>query len=173
MHAFVDESIRRRYLLCAAMVRPENLDDSRRELRMMLLPGQRRLHFSQESAPRRKALLSRMSRMNVQAAIYECAGKEAGARRAGIRLVVQDLVAIGARRLVVESREGRDRVDRRTIRAALFDAGAIDRLGYEHMRPSEEPLLWVADAVAWAYGAGQTWRRRVGGIVEVVTRVVP
>jgi hypothetical protein len=38
-------------------------------------------------------------------------------------------------------------VDRRTIRAALLDAGAIDRLDYEHMRPSEEPLLWVADAV--------------------------
>jgi hypothetical protein len=39
-------------------------------------------------------------------------------------------------------------VDRRTIRAALLDAGAIDRLDYERMRPSEEPLLWVADAVA-------------------------
>ena len=64
-------------------------------------------------------------------------------------------------------------MDRRTIRAALLDAGAIDRLDYGHMRPSEEPLLWVADAVAWAYGVGQTWRRRVGGIVEVVRRVDP
>jgi hypothetical protein len=32
MHAFVDESIRQRYLLYAVMVRPEDLDDSRREL---------------------------------------------------------------------------------------------------------------------------------------------
>jgi hypothetical protein len=57
-------------------------------------------------------------------------------------------LAVSSRRLVVESREGRDRVDRRTIRAALLDAGAIDRLDYEHMRPSEEPRLWLADAVA-------------------------
>ena len=151
MHAFVDESIRRRYLLCAVTVRPKDLIDSRRELRMMLLPGQRRLHFSQEATPRRKALLSRMSRMNVQAAIYECTGGEASARRAGMWLV-QDLVAIGARRLVVGSREGRDRMDRRMIRAALLDAGAIDALDYEHMGPSEEPLLWVADAVAGPSG---------------------
>lgn len=52
MHAFVDESIRRRYLLCAAMVRPESLNDSRRELRMMLPPRQRRLHFSQRKQRR-------------------------------------------------------------------------------------------------------------------------
>lgn len=62
---------------------------------------------------------------------------------------------------------------RRTIRAALLDAGAIDELDYEHMRPSEEPILWIADAVAWAFGAGPTWRRRVDGIVAVVRRVDP
>jgi hypothetical protein len=111
--------------------------------------------------------------MSMQAAIYERTGGEAGARRAGIWLVVQDLVAIGASRLIVEGREGRDRMDRRTIREALLDAGAIDELDYEHMRPSEEPRLWVADAVAWAYATGQTCRRRVGGIVEVVRRVDP
>lgn len=77
-----------------------------------------------------------MSRMSVQAAIYECTGGEAGAGRAGMWLVVQDLAAIGASRLVVESRGGRDRMDRRTIRAVLLDAGAIDELDYEHMRPS-------------------------------------
>jgi hypothetical protein len=30
-----------------------------------------------------------------------------------------------------------------------------------------EPLLWAADAVCWATGAGRDWRRRVAGFTEV------
>lgn len=173
MHAFVDESIRRRYILCSVTVNPRDLAASRRELRAMLLSGQRRLHFVHEAPSRRKALLSQMSRMRVRATIYVCAGGDLVARRAGLRRLVADLVAVGGRRLVVESREGRDGQDRQTIRAALVDAGAIAQLDYEHMRPSEEPLLWVADAVAWAAGADRTWRRRTEGIVHATRRVDP
>jgi hypothetical protein len=36
---------------------------------------------------------------------------------------------------------------------------------YEHLKPHEEPLLWVPDAVAWCYGNGGDWRRRVAPLV--------
>jgi hypothetical protein len=97
MHGFVDESIRRRYLLWCVTVHPRDLDASRRELRTLLLPGQRRLHFVHEASPRMKVLLSRMSRMNVRAAIYDCSGIDDKARRAGLERLVDDLLAVVSR----------------------------------------------------------------------------
>lgn len=30
--------------------------------------------------------------------------------------------------------------------------------GYDHMPPYGDPLLWIADAVAWCSSAGGAWR---------------
>jgi hypothetical protein len=41
-------------------------------------------------------------------------------------------------------------------------------LTYEHVRSADEPLLWVADVVAWAYGAAGDWRRRTEKVIGKV-----
>jgi hypothetical protein len=63
----------------------------------------------------------------------------------------------------------------------LSDAGAVinlQRLGrfpenatYEHLRPHEEPPLWVADDVAWFHGAGADWSRRIETMVTMVREI--
>jgi hypothetical protein len=40
-------------------------------------------------------------------------------------------------------------------------------LVYEHVRAHLEPNLWAADAIAWAYGAGGDWRRRIRNLVDI------
>lgn len=40
-----------------------------------------------------------------------------------------------------------------------------------HLRPNEELLLWIAGAVAWAYGAVGNWRKRARELVEQVKEV--
>ena len=52
-----------------------------------------------------------------------------------------------------------------TIHAAPTD------LSYCHLIGREEPLLWVADAVAWAYGAGRKWRPRAHTLIDRVQDV--
>jgi hypothetical protein len=85
--------------------------------------------------------------------------------------LVADLHVVGATRLVIESRSGRDEQDRRTIFAALREGDPHATLAYEHMRPHEEPLLWPADAIGWAYSAGGDWRRRADPLLEKVTEL--
>jgi hypothetical protein len=46
-------------------------------------------------------------------------------------------------------------------------------LTYEHVLPHEEPLLWLADAVAWCYGAGPRWRPRVESPITRVVLIEP
>jgi hypothetical protein len=57
--------------------------------------------------------------------------------------------------VLIESRQAHnDRVDRQVIAAAQRAGRASPDLNYRHARPLEEPLLWLADALAGAVMAG-------------------
>ncbi len=172
VHAFVDESQRGPYLLCAALIDPRDLAAARARLRSMLLSGQRRLHFTKERPPRRRSLLSAMSNLGVRVRLYESTEKQETARQQVMASLLADLVALGCRRIVIESRHYiQNDKERRAIATAVRLGHAPEDLVYDHMRAHEEPLLWIADAVAWAYGARGEWRPRVAEIIDHVRRV--
>jgi hypothetical protein len=172
MQAFVDESERQGYLLAAVVVAPRDLDGTRTELRGLLAPRQRRLHFNSESNKRRRLLLARMCDLDVRASVYTCRTRGEDARRVLLSALATKLPR-RTTRLVLEAREGRDVLDRRVL-ARLQQSGRIaDHLVYEHLRPHEEPLLWVPDAVAWAVGAGGGWRQRAEPLLVRCEEVAP
>lgn len=168
MHAFVDESERSVYLLAAVMVRPAELGVTRARLRTLRRPGQRRIHMGKEGASRRREVLSAVVAIGVPCRIYLGKGHPVAARPALLGQLVEDMLLEGATLLVLESApdSGQDDRDRGAVRLAL--AGRRSWLTYEHRRAYEEPLLWLPDIVAWAYGAGGDWRRRVEPILEKV-----
>ncbi|MFF5990307.1 hypothetical protein [Prauserella flavalba] len=172
VHAFVDESIRSGlYLVGMAIVEPAQLTPTRRELSKLLLPGARELHFNREKAPRRRKLADRIGRATGLDQVYSasCVPKtQEGARQRCLRQVAADLVDVGAHRLVLDSREHRDADDKRTLRQALGARPSKTELTYEHLASTAEPLLWIADAVAWCHGAGGEYRRRVARIIAEV-----
>ena len=172
VHVFVDESQRARYMICAAVVSPDDLQAARRGLRGLLLPRQRRLHFVNESPQRRRFLLDAMSDLPARARLYTSAEKEPVARQRAMEALLADLLALGGRRLVIERREAsQDERERRLIAAAVRRRVAPPDLLYDHLRAQDEPLLWVSDAVAWAYGAGPPWRSRAEPLIDHVRDV--
>jgi len=170
MHVFVDESKRgSAYLVCATVVPPRAVNQARRAVRALLRQGERRVHFVKEHPSRRREILAALTVIEARTRVYVCRGPAPAARRACLAQLIEDLAVMGASRLVIESREGRDQQDRHTIFTAMQAGTGPAGLVYEHMRPHEEPLLWPSDAVAWAYGAGGDWRRRVDPLLEKVT----
>jgi hypothetical protein len=138
-------------------------------LRSLLLPGERRLHFQAERDKRRREVLARLCDAGVRAKVYESRGRPDAARAAALLRLTDDLVKLDARRLVLESRGSTaDHRDRQVL-ARVLGPGPV--LSYAHLRPHEEPLLWVPDAIAWSYGAGGEWRRRVASVVDEVVAV--
>jgi hypothetical protein len=97
--------------------------------------------------------------------VYTSQASGETARRRCLERLVRDLLDIGATRLVLESRASGDRLDQRVLRGATGKQPSGTGLLYEHLKPHEEPLLWVPDAVAWCYGNGGDWRRRVAPLV--------
>lgn len=177
MHVFVDESLRRtHYLIAAAYVDPGQLRQARALLRSLRMPGQAELHFKKESPQRRKEVLSKLAAAGIRCWVYVADHSEGHevARQACLARLTEDLLDIRALRVVLDSRDERDRIDVATLRAVLGKLARDSCLVYEHFRSQQEELLWIADAVAWAYGAGGDWRRRVAPIVtDVITVEYP
>jgi hypothetical protein len=77
--------------------------------------------------------------------------------------MVRSLLDRSVTRLIIESREGRDDLDRQVMVDQLR-RHREDAFGYDHMPPHGDPLLWVADAFAWCSSAGGPWRERIDTI---------
>lgn len=160
-HAFVDESVRNElYIMCAALVPTVALDAARRTLRSLRARGQRRIHFVTESDRRRRALLRAISELDCSSIVYVARHRDQVAARAALlATMLPELQSSGVSRLVLESRQGQDERDRSVIYRAV-GSQRESAFRYTHNPASAEPLLWIADAVAWAWGRGGRWRAR-------------
>ena len=78
--------------------------------------------------------------------------------------------AVGAARLVLERDASIEAADRRILREELRRVDDTT-MRYGHLDAHEEPLLWVADAVAWAQQAGGDWPRRFAPLVQQIRRL--
>jgi hypothetical protein len=160
-HAFVDESIRNgAYLMCVTVVRPRHLDEARKALRLMRVRGQHKIHFAEESDKRRRQLLGDIALLPAKSAIYVArTGDQVGARRLILGAMTSDLIESGVHRMMLDSREGQNDRDRQVIHQATTEQPSRP-LEYLHLPSAQEPLLWIPDAVAWAWGRGGSWRSR-------------
>ncbi len=174
MHAFIDESRRGgMYLLAAALLRPDELAPTRALMRSLSVAGARKVHFKHERDSIKKDIAAALVAAKVCTRVYIGHGQPDAVRALGLHIAAKDLATAGLRRLVLDTRsQDGNHSDRRIIRAALQEVdGEPDTVTYVHMRSHEEPALWIADAIAWCYGAGGDWRRRVEPIVEAVIRI--
>ena len=163
--AFVDESGRgSRYHVCVVVVANGDVDALRRVVRSFCLPGQRRWHFVHERDSRRRQIIEALvTSGQVTALIYYGKGRDTQIRAESFRRMVRPLLDRSVTRLIIESREGRDALDRQVLVGQLRRYGE-NGFGYDHMPPHGDPLLWVADALAWCSSAGGPWRERIEAI---------
>ncbi|MFC6091386.1 hypothetical protein [Saccharothrix lopnurensis] len=174
MQAFVDESRRGdTYLLAAAVVELPNLSRLRTRVRGLLLPGQREVHFRRENTARRKFVLARLAEFGARVDIYrtDCRANEERARQKCLIRLVDDLLDVEGRRLVLDTRDERNKHDLLTIRTALGKRARDSHLLYEHADSAWEPLLWIADMVVGCYGLGGDWARRTAPMIGSVQRL--
>lgn len=174
MWAFSDESERAGTMLVAVVLVPTTaVDDARAALHSLLLAGERRLHTAKESPRRRRVLLDTVARIeDLSAVVLRHRRGQGDSRIGGRRLLLQAaaglVVGSGATAWTLDDCDPVQRArDRASIAGAL--AGVDHRLHpvYDHRSAHAEPLLWAADAICWAAGAGRDWQRRIAGVAAV------
>ena len=172
-HIFVDETKRRGYLLVASAVVPGDLDSTRRMLRGLVLPGQRRLHMKDENDQRRRSIATAIAVSGITATIYDAGRRhhtERERRSACLTALVIDAAAHNHAMLVLEQDDTLVASDRKLLYRATREAGCPD-LRYEHRRAAVEQLLALPDAIAWCWAKGGDWRRRIQPVVTQIREV--
>ena len=161
--AFVDESVRgQRYLMACVLVQAHDMPEMRADVGAMAGTKRSRVHFNAELDSRRRVLLETFAALSMASFVVVCRRRhgvtEFQARTRCLAYIVGALQLSSVDRLVIESRQD-DVDDERTIHR---HRQREPRLVFEHRRGVDEPLLWVADGVAWSVGAGPRWSDLLG-----------
>jgi hypothetical protein len=149
----LDESVRQSYLLCAVAIESQHVRVCRKELQAMCRPGQRRIHFANERPDRRRQLLASMTGFPLEIYFFEPSGPHVSARRSCLQDALATFADEAVVRWVMESGDAENDRDRQTASLMAEKVTWLSTIHLEHLKPFEEPLLWVPDAIGWAHGA--------------------
>lgn len=164
--AFVDESMRLTpdgqgtYVLAAVVAEMTRCEEIRALLRSLLYKRQDRLHWRDEDAPRRTKIAEAVGGLNVAATVVIgsplAKTKQERARRKCLEALLPHLEGMGVSRVVTEQRTpSLVEADRKMVIAIRGKRLIGPGLRVETARPKEEPMLWLPDAVAGAFGAAR------------------
>jgi hypothetical protein len=176
MDVYVDESKSRGYLVVAACVYGDYLRVTRKELRNLILPGQRSLHMKDERDSRKREIADMiigMGSLGMRVFVYDAgrSGTERDRRERCLAALVDDALEYEKARIVFDLDETVLSWDRQRMLELTRAAGARERISYEHHHRHAEPVLAIPDAIAWCWSKGGDWRRRIRPIVSDVRNV--
>jgi hypothetical protein len=173
--AVVDEAVGERwYVLVAVVLERERQPELRRLAATMLLPQQRRVHWHDESAARREKLATIVADSGCVAIVVVATPvdnkRQDRARRHSLERLVWELAGLGVAKVVAESRQPvRDRADTRALAGFRRRGSMPPTMTFEHARPLDESLLWLADVVA---GAVLADRRGTTGYRKLLSEMI-
>lgn len=160
-HVFADESKQGNYLFGVSSFAISDMQDARKTLRSMVMPGQRSIHFGNESEKRRHHLIDQILRLNVGLGIIDTNERNAKlGRDKGLEILVSLAISQEAVMLVVEKDESAFLSDAQLLKKLIGRRDDCD-LRFGISTRHEEPLLWVSDAIAWCYQRGGLFRRKL------------
>lgn len=167
MQVYLDESKSKDYLLIAVIVEPGLAKSIRRRMLKLRMPGQNHIHFVNERDSRRKFILSEIKRMEFRARAYSAAGySQTRGRDECLNLLLDDVETFDASIITIEKDESAVNSDRLLFHRGLHSRGLARKVEYRFMSKSAEPIIWIADAIAWSYARGGDFKRRVEPLIE-------
>lgn len=171
---FVDESKTKGYTMVAALVVPRDVEPLRRDVRSLVLSGQLRIHFTKERPERKRLILSRLIAFGARTKVFHCATKHQDhGRQACLAGIVAFAAQQSCSKIVIERDESIEKTDRHFLYQEVRKHRLEDKLSYVHESPHNEPLLWIADAIAWSYAKGGEWKKRAEPLIVGETELKP
>jgi len=168
--AYLDESQRAGFYAPAAIALPHGqVAVARRMVRSIAVPGgRRRRHFVKEEDRDRKQMLATFRQLPGATTVCVSTGHTSvvGCRAKLLAVLVRHLASEGLDRLVLDHvDDGLRKRDRQVLWNVL---GRQSEVAFSHeVAHTDEPMLWVPDAVAWCAGR-DGWRTELDGWVTIV-----
>lgn len=161
LHAFLDESQSDRardpfcYVLAAGICAPADIDAARAGMERLRLRGQRKVHWRDESARRRRQVTAGIAALPLQHVVVVRDGRAGETaerrRRHCLERMLYELDQLGIETAIFESRgPADDRRDRAMLDALRARQVVSPELRMAHVPGPKDPMLWVPDAVCGA-----------------------
>lgn len=154
--AYVDESSanrsedRQEYLVCAAIIPIDEMEQIRDQLTPLRLKGQIKLHWTDESNSRRRKIVDAVSELAPMTAVVthlsNRQNKTERFRRLCLEAMYYELAQMGIRSVTCEGRTApQDKKDLAHIVALRNQKRVAKDFGINHCRGGDDPLLWLPD----------------------------
>ena len=172
---FVGESCRTDYLLVAAVVPVADIASARKMMRDLKPNNRNRLHMKAETRNRQQIITQFVQEPPIaQAHVFVGGLRGTKPKRTQREVRSECLQALGlyaadrggVTRILVESCS-QDKQDHAAVVGALAAKGVSEQVRVIIDQPTAHELLWAADLVAWAYGAGGWSRSAISHLVTV------
>lgn len=166
----------RAYLLAAVVVGADRAEAVREVLRALRYRRQSRLHWRSEDDPRKAKIAVEIGALGLPATVVIgtplAKARQERARGKCMEALLPPLEASGVDRVFLEARQqGLVRRDMRLVDACRSKGLITPGIRVEAAFPSEEPLLWLPDAVAGAVGAARTGQSEYLSLIGSVTLI--
>lgn len=152
------------YILSAAIVDPEDLEEVREQAGELKMPGSRKAHWRDDSGKRHDTVIALIARMSIEGVIVARRGppdeKPERRRRKCMEPFLTGIEEFGCTQLVLESRGPVDDKRDRTLLDTMRAKKQSEALRLDHRRGPEEPLLWIPDALCGAVTAARVGEQR-------------
>mgnify|MGYP000249338144 CR=1 FL=1 len=159
---YLDESKAKNYVFIGVLVHDGDAPRLRKRISSLKMPGQRSIHFVNEAESRRKKLIQEYLDLGIVAVRVTSNRKnKLDAREDCVRALVRLAASMKCHSLIFERDESVISKDEIWLKSELRSVSKSERIGFQHFNRHEEPILWIADAIAWCDSRGGDWRKRV------------
>lgn len=186
LHAWVDESIHfdvpevggAMYILAAAVADPLACEPVRERLRDLVPKGRDRLHWNSEDAPLKRRVAATIGQADICGLVVVGVGadmrNQERARSKCMEALLFKLESLGVSQVWLEARtQTLNRRDLRLIDKLRGRKVITGSIRVDIAYPSEEPMLWIPDALAGATGMARKdvddeFRNSMGDTIEEI-----
>ena len=164
---YLDESKAKNYVFIGVLVQDGDAPRLRKRVASLKLPGQRSIHFVNEGDSRRKKLIQEYSELGIVAVkVISTRKNKLEAREDCVRALVHLAASTECHSLVFDRDESVITKDEQWLKSELRKVDKNAPIGFQHLSRHEEPILWIADALAWCDSRGGEWRKRIQSLIE-------
>jgi hypothetical protein len=169
---YLDESKAKNYVFIGVLVMDGDAPRLRKRVAALKMPGQRSIHFVNEGENRRKKLIQEYSELGITAVkVVSTRKNKLDAREDCVRALVHLAASMRCQSLVFERDESVVSKDELWLKSELRKINNSEPIGFQHLSRHEEPILWIADALAWCDSRSSDWRKRVQSLIVAAIEI--
>ncbi|WP_051153209.1 hypothetical protein [Nocardia niigatensis] len=172
LHAYIDESGRsgKDYVMCAVTITSSDSNPIKKELIRLCPKGSLRIHMNGVERRLVMPIINGVAALEATSRLIVATNFKTvrQARDCVLTRTFEYLQTLNVDRVIIETCK-QDHEDNKIIRSVL---GADPPMHYQHERP-DNPLLWLPDVHAWAWGKGGKYRTAIAKRIDGVERLRP